>query len=141
MRGVGSFWLAACYCLIWLAFSVLIIALGNPGPPSNVAPSADLFELLESIAIAPLVENAIYIALLSLVDATNRQNLVAAIFAAVMALFHWPWRAIPAFGLFFIIALFCMANRNRRPRFAFWGGVILHSMFNLPAALATYFDL
>lgn len=124
----------------WMAFSLFVVLAfaSEPSLTSSDNVGQATANLLIGILLVPLVENFLFIRALDYLSSSQPTAKTALVAAAVAATLHFSWRAVAAFGLFFVISAIYITYRDNSQRFAFWGGVGLHMIFNLPGSALAF---
>ena len=126
---------------LWWGAGVAVLVLSAPGRLPDAHAAGSLATLFATIALLPLVENAVYLLLIDLAASRSRASfrisLVGALAATVL---HAPppAEALCLFGAYFFTATAYLAWRDQDRSFGFWFGVGLHGLFNLPPALLAF---
>lgn len=127
--------------IAWFLLSYLLLNVISPSAPDAVAQTQGSYSSFAvSVIAVPIVENALFVAILIILEGDKSFSRTVTIASGVAAALHMSWRAIPAFGLFFVIGCFYFRNRLTSPKWAFWGGVLMHGLFNIPASLAMFLN-
>lgn len=89
---------------------------------------------MAGVVAAPLIENFIFTKVLNFFMYENSRS-TAFVGALIAAAVHASFRSLIAFGIFYIIAAIYLTNAKDNPRYAFWLGVLVHAIFNIPGSL------
>lgn len=130
--------LALTHTSLWYSFILLVMFACFPATAST-KPDTSL-NLAEAVAVfatgvvaAPLIENFIFTRVLKFFLHENPRS-AAFISALIAAALHASFRSLIAFGIFYIIAAVYITNAKDNPRYAFWLGVLVHSISNIPGS-------
>lgn len=126
---------------LWWVLAVLGLLTLKPAMPVDYRAAGSFTSLFATVLLLPLVENAIYIFLVDLVAGRSRARIRISVIAALVAtLLHaiYSTEAVFLFGSYFIFAAIYLAWREDDRSFGFWFGVMLHAMFNIPAAAIAF---
>ncbi len=126
---------------LWWVLAVLGLLALKPATPIDYRAAGSFTMLAATVLLLPLVQNAIYIFLVDLAAGRSRARIRISIVAALVAtLLHaiYSTEAVFLFGSYFIFAAIYLAWREEDRSFGFWFGVMLHVMFNVPAAAIAF---
>ena len=126
---------------LWWVPAVLGLLAVKPAAPVDHRAAGSAAVLFSTIALLPLVENAVYIFLVDLTAGAGRARIrisVAAALAAAGLHAITSAGAVFLFGAYFIFAAVYLAWRETDRSFGFWFGVALHALFNAPAAALAF---
>ncbi|HLZ65562.1 MAG TPA: hypothetical protein VKQ29_04990 [Aliidongia sp.] len=126
---------------LWWVLAALGLVAIKPAPLADGRAAGSLALLCLSGLLLPLIQNAIYIFLIDLVagrrQAHIRISIVAALAAAGLQAIY-STGVLFLFGSYFIFAAVYLAWREEDRSFGFWFGVLLHVLFNAPAATIAF---
>jgi len=126
---------------LWWVLAVLGLLALKPAAAIDYRAAGSFTTLAATVLLLPLVENAIYIFLVDLVAGHSRARIRISVGAALVAtVLHtiYSTEAVFLFGSYFIFAAIYLAWREEDRSFGFWFGVLLHMMFNVPAATIAF---
>jgi len=126
---------------LWWGAGVAMLVMAAPGRLPDIHAVGSLATLFATIALLPLVENAVYLLLVDLVASRSRACFRIALIGALVATLlraPGPAEALCLFGAYFFTGMVYLAWRDQDRSFGFWFGVGLHGLFNLPPALLAF---
>ena len=129
------------YVLRGLFLAIAGLLAAKPTGLTDSRAAGSVSTLFSTVLLLPLVQNAIYIFPVDLVAGRSRARLRISIAAALLASLVYAVHSADAaflFGSYFIFAAVYLAWRETDRSFGFWFGVVLHAIFNLPAAAVAF---